>query len=128
MASIKVLNIVLVLMCIVVTAFICTFLAITSSDTALDDTKQSRDTSVNAAFAVGEESVQNRTQEYLTTVVDGSVDYMVQFLKQQRLAGEAIADDVKQIVGVVFFLYVPCRHLQRPASLCRVSRSSGKHL
>eukprot|EP01064_Diplonema_japonicum_P033791 TRINITY_DN6761_c0_g1_i3.p1 TRINITY_DN6761_c0_g1~~TRINITY_DN6761_c0_g1_i3.p1 ORF type:complete len:862 (+),score=233.78 TRINITY_DN6761_c0_g1_i3:101-2587(+) len=94
MPSIKVLNIALVLLCIVITAFICTFLAISSSDTALDDTKASRDTSVNSSFTVGEDSVRKRTDEYLDLLMNSTVDYLLQFMEPQRQTALGMAEEV----------------------------------
>eukprot|EP01059_Diplonema_ambulator_P008931 TRINITY_DN186_c1_g1_i5.p2 TRINITY_DN186_c1_g1~~TRINITY_DN186_c1_g1_i5.p2 ORF type:complete len:108 (+),score=40.49 TRINITY_DN186_c1_g1_i5:116-439(+) len=105
MASIKLLNISLVLLCILTTAFTCTYLAITSSNTALDDTKGSRDNSVSAAFTVGEDSVRNRTDEYLNLLMGSTVDFLESFTKEHRIASATLAqeisaapwDDVRQL-------------------------------
>eukprot|EP01059_Diplonema_ambulator_P008933 TRINITY_DN186_c1_g1_i9.p2 TRINITY_DN186_c1_g1~~TRINITY_DN186_c1_g1_i9.p2 ORF type:complete len:115 (+),score=43.31 TRINITY_DN186_c1_g1_i9:25-345(+) len=104
MASIKLLNISLVLLCILTTAFTCTYLAITSSNTALDDTKGSRDNSVSAAFT-GEDSVRNRTDEYLNLLMGSTVEFLESFAKEHRIASATLAqeisaapwDDVRQL-------------------------------
>eukprot|EP01059_Diplonema_ambulator_P002730 TRINITY_DN1237_c0_g4_i1.p1 TRINITY_DN1237_c0_g4~~TRINITY_DN1237_c0_g4_i1.p1 ORF type:complete len:421 (+),score=98.23 TRINITY_DN1237_c0_g4_i1:47-1309(+) len=91
MISIKVLNISLVLLCIFITAFLCTFLAITSSDKALDDTKHSRDASVSSAFETGEQGVTNRTVEYLGVVMANTVMFIEEFTNDQRKVAVSIA-------------------------------------
>eukprot|EP01064_Diplonema_japonicum_P026184 TRINITY_DN3759_c2_g2_i1.p1 TRINITY_DN3759_c2_g2~~TRINITY_DN3759_c2_g2_i1.p1 ORF type:complete len:857 (+),score=191.53 TRINITY_DN3759_c2_g2_i1:89-2659(+) len=97
MPSIKFLSTSLVLMCIVLTAFICTFLAIRSSDAALDDTKESRDTSVDSCFDIGEESVQNRTTEYLELMLSNVVDEVKDLLEPHVLFAGGVVKELQAV-------------------------------
>ena len=63
--SIRALNVGLVVVCIVVVATLCTSLAVWSGDTALSDTQTSRDTSVKAAFDVGQSTMIKVVEDYL---------------------------------------------------------------
>ena len=79
MASIRILLISLVVICIVVVAVLCTSLAVWSGDRALDDTKENREESMNSAFGAGERNVIKVTTDYLNSVGDSSVAQLASF-------------------------------------------------
>eukprot|EP01064_Diplonema_japonicum_P036036 TRINITY_DN798_c0_g1_i11.p1 TRINITY_DN798_c0_g1~~TRINITY_DN798_c0_g1_i11.p1 ORF type:complete len:861 (+),score=256.76 TRINITY_DN798_c0_g1_i11:63-2585(+) len=89
MLSIRLLNISLVLGCIIVTAVLCLTLAVTSSEDALDKTKQSRDTSVKDAFAVGEASVLRSVDENMNTLGNEALEFLSSFFTSHRLTAQA---------------------------------------
>eukprot|EP01060_Flectonema_neradi_P013421 TRINITY_DN20181_c0_g1_i1.p1 TRINITY_DN20181_c0_g1~~TRINITY_DN20181_c0_g1_i1.p1 ORF type:complete len:859 (+),score=157.18 TRINITY_DN20181_c0_g1_i1:73-2577(+) len=84
MISLTVASNFLVICCVVVTAITCTWLTVASSDRALGDTKDSRDESVNTCFKTGLDSVTNRTEEYLNTLLVGTKKTLSQHFNNLR--------------------------------------------
>ena len=81
--SIRALNVGLVVVCIVVVATLCTSLAVWSGDTALSNTQTSRDTSVKAAFDVGQSTMIKVVEDYLNQQVTSTVNQFVAFFQVQ---------------------------------------------
>ena len=77
--SIRSVTVGLVVACIVVVGTVCTLLSIVSSDRALDDTKKSRDASVEGAFEAGSTTVLDVTDKFLNELGDGGVRHLASF-------------------------------------------------
>eukprot|EP01064_Diplonema_japonicum_P023985 TRINITY_DN34439_c0_g1_i1.p1 TRINITY_DN34439_c0_g1~~TRINITY_DN34439_c0_g1_i1.p1 ORF type:complete len:860 (+),score=100.08 TRINITY_DN34439_c0_g1_i1:43-2580(+) len=91
MLSIKLLNIAIVLFSIVLTGFLCTYLVVLSSDDALDKTKKLRDDSVDNAFDVGTEGVQNITKALLNQVSGSATNMILSFIDPHTVASSMLA-------------------------------------
>eukprot|EP01059_Diplonema_ambulator_P021126 TRINITY_DN3514_c2_g1_i1.p1 TRINITY_DN3514_c2_g1~~TRINITY_DN3514_c2_g1_i1.p1 ORF type:complete len:851 (+),score=255.85 TRINITY_DN3514_c2_g1_i1:31-2553(+) len=83
----------LVLFSIVVVAFFCTYFTILSGQKALDDTKATRDQSLDTCFTVGETNVLKRTDDFVDQVLEGSVIGVKALLKPiQLLAAQHVTE------------------------------------
>ena len=89
--SIRALNVGLVVVCIVVVATLCTSLAVWSGDTALSDTQTSRDTSVKAAFDVGQSTMIKVVEDYLNQQATSTVNHVSAFFVVQMNLVDSLA-------------------------------------
>ena len=78
--SLRNLNILLALVCIVITAVVCMVMSITSADAALSDTNTLVENTADECFGTGDASLRAALEDYLTSVQEGASQIIVNFL------------------------------------------------
>ena len=82
--SLRNLNILLALVCIVITAVVCMVMSITSADAALSDTNTLVENTADECFGTGDASLRAALEDYLTSVQEGASQIIVNFLEMHR--------------------------------------------
>ena len=92
--SLRNLNILLALACIVITAVVCMVMSITSADAALSDTNTLVENTADECFGTGDASLRRALEDYLTSVQEGASQIIVNFLDTHRLLTEKIVAEM----------------------------------
>ena len=83
--SLRNLNILLALVCIVITAVVCMVMSITSADAALSDTNTLVENTADECFGTGGSSLRRALEDYFTSVQEGASQIIVNLLSTHRL-------------------------------------------
>ena len=92
--SLRNLNILLALACIVITAVVCMVMSITSADDALADTNTLVESTADQCFGTGDASLRAALEDYLTSVQEGASQIIVNFLSVHRVRTQKLAAEM----------------------------------
>ena len=92
--SLRNLNILLALACIVITAVVCMVMSITSADDALADTNTLVESTADQCFGTGDASLREALQDYLTSVQEGASQIIVNFLSVHRVRTQKLTAEM----------------------------------
>ena len=92
--SLRNLNILLALACIVITAVVCMVMSITSADDALADTNTLVESTADRCFGTGDASLREALEDYLTSVQEGASQIIVNFLSVHRVRTQKLAAEM----------------------------------
>ena len=92
--SLRNLNILLALACIVITAVVCMVMSITSADDALADTNTLVESTADQCFGTGDASLREALEDYLTSVQEGASQIIVNFLSVHRVRTQKLAAEM----------------------------------
>ena len=92
--SLRNLNILLALVCILITSVVCMVMSITSADAALSDTNTLVENTADECFGTGDASLRRALEDYLTSVQEGASQIIVNFLDTHRLLTEKIVAEM----------------------------------
>ena len=90
MPKLNIISNALVFVCVAITATICTVLAITSGDDALNKTKTTQQKAVDNCFYVADKSIVNQTNDYLYSIEETAIGKINKHFETVRLLTESI--------------------------------------